>query len=375
MFSSKLEIGDQCRTCLSTKEPFLSIFEDNLCEIYQELTRLEVTKDDNFSKEICVACVQRLKAVKKFKKLCIKSHQILTEEANEMRKKLEIDENGRDEDSFRISKDSDSEFGAAEESLAEEIIVENEDSSKLLDRNSNLVRISHKEEKISVNLPEKETFLRPNKTASSNQKSSISCPVCSKEISHRNNLDRHLRTHSKFKPFKCDFCSKSFTARDNLSKHVNSQHTKSKTYVCDICAKVFYCSVNLVVHKKTHSADRLFQCNECHRSYKSKMALKAHLLRHSGTRNFVCGTCSGKFFTNSELKSHERLVHQKNIKKVFECQECGMKFVRKSLLETHERGHTGEKPFKCGICEQSFRRKDTLMKHEVSKHSKNSYKT
>lgn len=109
MFELKIDTKNQCRACLTSNGKFSSIFDDNLNEIYTELTLLEVGNDvllsrvnelssmnivvifhcdviqvkecDKFSKELCFACVQRLKAIKKFRKLCIKSHQIFTEES------------------------------------------------------------------------------------------------------------------------------------------------------------------------------------------------------------------------------------------------------------------------------------------------------
>lgn len=193
-------------------------------------------------------------------------------------------------------------------------------------------------------------------------KSLVPCPICGKEISYKNNLDRHMRIHSETKSYKCVFCEKSFRASDNLAKHVNSQHTKQNTYVCDLCARVFYCAVNLIAHKKTHENNRLFQCNECQRFYKSKMALKAHLFRHTGIRRYICGICSGRFVTNSELRSHDRIVHQRRELK-YECLHCGLKYYSKAILEAHVRKHTDERPFMCEFCPKTFRRKETLVKH------------
>lgn len=45
MFELKIDTKNQCRACLTSNGKFSSIFDDNLNEIYTELTLLEVGND------------------------------------------------------------------------------------------------------------------------------------------------------------------------------------------------------------------------------------------------------------------------------------------------------------------------------------------
>ncbi|CAG9772966.1 unnamed protein product [Ceutorhynchus assimilis] len=54
------------------------------------------------------------------------------------------------------------------------------------------------------------------------------CPQCDKKFSHTSNLHRHERSHSGDRPFKCDFCNKEFNRKDKLDSHRNSKACISK---------------------------------------------------------------------------------------------------------------------------------------------------
>ncbi|CAN6617344.1 hypothetical protein TRVA0_007S00166 [Trichomonascus vanleenenianus] len=58
----------------------------------------------------------------------------------------------------------------------------------------------------------------------SNSSTGIKCHVCSREFSKNEHLKRHLRSHSKEKPYECTECKKLFVRRDTLSRHTKSHH-------------------------------------------------------------------------------------------------------------------------------------------------------
>ncbi|PRD33167.1 UNVERIFIED_CONTAM: Egr4 [Trichonephila clavipes] len=86
-------------------------------------------------------------------------------------------------------------------------------------------------------------------------------PNCMKNFSRNEELSRHRRIHSGYKPYLCHVCSKSFCRKDHLSKHLKThlQISEKKTYVCCVpgCEHRYTRSDALTRHKSTaHSIQK-----------------------------------------------------------------------------------------------------------------------
>lgn len=51
------------------------------------------------------------------------------------------------------------------------------------------------------------------------------CPVCSKSVSRKFSLDRHMRYHRTNKQFVCEKCNRSYVERYGLLRHMQSMHS------------------------------------------------------------------------------------------------------------------------------------------------------
>ncbi|XP_023213070.1 zinc finger protein 33A-like isoform X2 [Centruroides sculpturatus] len=58
------------------------------------------------------------------------------------------------------------------------------------------------------------------------------CNFCLKVCASPAELRRHLRTHTKERPFSCNFCNGTFTEKSSLSTHIRKIHPKEKAPSC-----------------------------------------------------------------------------------------------------------------------------------------------
>lgn len=66
----------------------------------------------------------------------------------------------------------------------------------------------------------------------------IQFQICSKTFSRKDNMKKHLLTHSE--KHKCDICSKEFSRKDSFNKHL-ATHSGIKPFSCEVCRTKFTC--------------------------------------------------------------------------------------------------------------------------------------
>ncbi|KAI1695332.1 c2H2-type zinc-finger domain-containing protein [Ditylenchus destructor] len=158
----------------------------------------------------------------------------------------------------------------------------------------------------------------------------------------KGNLNNHVRTHTREKPFKCSQCSFASAHKSSLDRHVRT-HSGEKPFKCDQCSYTNAHRRNLVIHTRIHTGEKPFKCDQCSYASIHKGNLVKHIRTHTGKNPFKCSQCSYSSAEKSSLNSHER-THKRE--KPFKCSQCSYSSAQKVNLENHVLTHTGEKPFK-----------------------------
>ena len=76
------------------------------------------------------------------------------------------------------------------------------------------------------------------------------CPHCQKECASPYHLERHIRTHTKQRPFSCELCSQKFSRKEHLKRHVDTVHLDKRPHICPDCNETFGRSYHLKRHMK-----------------------------------------------------------------------------------------------------------------------------
>ncbi|CAG0883486.1 unnamed protein product [Cyprideis torosa] len=244
----------------------------------------------------------------------------------------------------------------------------------------------------------------------------LKCPHCPKAFVKQSSLKRHdSKTHNKGRVPTCHLCEKTFRKTSHLVRHIKS-HTREKPYVCRFCGKAFFENWQLTKHEPTHDPnyeppptnshepilcnicsnyfanpqsfkrhqanvhglgsrtgrtakeERAFLCCICSKGFTTQ-GLKAHMITHSDVRPFQCQLCSATFRRNGELKVHMLCIHAGEDGRQFVCALCSKRFVFQYLLNNHMKTHDAvkRKEFSCHLCQKEFRHACSLSKH-LKKH-------
>ncbi|KAF7540919.1 hypothetical protein G7Z17_g12085 [Cylindrodendrum hubeiense] len=98
----------------------------------------------------------------------------------------------------------------------------------------------------------------------------VACNICGILLSAKQSLEQHMRTHSGEKPWKCKFpgCTQSFKQQSAL---------REKPLKCDLCDKRFSESSNLSKHRRTHNVKGGYLCDVCGKDFHRLDQLRRHM--------------------------------------------------------------------------------------------------
>uniref|UniRef100_A0A2C9JCJ3 C2H2-type domain-containing protein n=1 Tax=Biomphalaria glabrata TaxID=6526 RepID=A0A2C9JCJ3_BIOGL len=188
------------------------------------------------------------------------------------------------------------------------------------------------------------------------------CDVCGKSSPRKTDIVIHKRMHTGEKPYCCVFCDRRFARNSDLHVHLR-RHLGEKQFSCELCGKQYHRKNHLNVHKlQNHSNERPLSCEFCGKTFVVRASLLVHRMTHTGEKLHKCSKC-GKAFTHfTSLKKH---LMGHTGEKPYQCEICFKGFKTKHDMISHKRKHTGEKPYNCDLCDKSFSFQTSYRRHKL----------
>lgn len=128
-----------------------------------------------------------------------------------------------------------------------------------------------------------------------------------KKFMSKNKLQRHMTTHTGYKPFTCEICNDSFSAQQALDQH-RRIHTGDKPYACEVpgCGKAFKQKSALTMHKRVHTGEKPLQCEVCGRTFGESSNLSKHRRIHQQEYKYQCPDCPKSFRRFDQMRRHQQ---------------------------------------------------------------------
>ncbi|XP_069499043.1 zinc finger protein 583-like isoform X2 [Ambystoma mexicanum] len=103
----------------------------------------------------------------------------------------------------------------------------------------------------------------------------------------------------------CAGVEKSYLLKGEYTRHMRL-HSRERPYACTECGKRFFQKSCLIAHYRTHSSEKPYVCNFCPKRFNRKDYLDGHIRIHTGERPYKCTKCEKSFVWKSHLNNHHR---------------------------------------------------------------------
>ncbi|WQF77722.1 Putative Zinc finger C2H2-type [Colletotrichum destructivum] len=132
---------------------------------------------------------------------------------------------------------------------------------------------------------------------------------CSRDghFTQKSKLERHLQTHTGFKPVQCTVCGLALSAKQSLAQHMRI-HTGEKPWVCQHpgCDAAFKQQSALTMHMRTHTGEKPLSCDVCGKAFGESSNLSKHRKTHNVKGAFKCDFCDKDFHRLDQKRRHEK---------------------------------------------------------------------
>ncbi|KAF4984191.1 hypothetical protein FZEAL_589 [Fusarium zealandicum] len=124
-------------------------------------------------------------------------------------------------------------------------------------------------------------------------------------FSQKSKLERHMQTHTGYKPVKCEICGIMLSAKQSLEQHMRT-HSGEKPWECKFpgCTQRFKQQSALTMHMRTHTGEKPLECEICGKRFGESSNLSKHRRTHNVRGNHVCEVCGKDFHRLDQLRRH-----------------------------------------------------------------------
>lgn len=192
------------------------------------------------------------------------------------------------------------------------------------------------------------------------------CSLCSESFTRKDDIKRHLIRHNYSKPFRCNLCGKGYMDRKTIKTHMRKEHLRKLVHVCPTCGESFDDDQKFQIHKKEHPELKVYQCSVCPFTGSNSLMYNKHLLTHDNASTFSCTTCDMEFNDPFKYTNHVKKHRYDTNFTSYQCCFCRQQCPTYDQFIKHEHTHAQAKRHTCTICLKQFRYPSNLREHMVT---------